>query len=153
MKRCRKCAECKPLESFPYRNVARGWRRSTCKLCQQAYWREYYHRSPALIARQRQRTRDYRIRNRAYIDEYLRSQSCVDCGIDDIIVLEFDHVIGKKRASISALIRNALPFATIDAEIAKCVVRCTNCHRRRTATTWKAATRGVKKEDLPESPP
>jgi hypothetical protein len=106
-----------------------------------------------LIARQRQRTRDFRVRNRAYVDEYLRLQSCVDCGIDDIIVLEFDHVTGKKRAPISKMIHTAAPFATIDAEIAKCVVRCANCHRRRTAATWKPGTRSVKKEDFPESPP
>lgn len=47
--------------------------------------------------------------------------------------MEFDHVRGTKRADISTLIRDGAAVHVLEAEIAKCVVRCANCHRRRTA--------------------
>jgi hypothetical protein len=46
------------------------------------------------------------------------------------VVLEFDH-LRDKRATVSVLLRDA-EWATVMAEIAKCEVRCANCHRRRT---------------------
>jgi hypothetical protein len=46
-------------------------------------------------------------------------------------VLEFDHVRGKS-ANISDLIRSEVGLARLAAEIARCDIRCANCHRRRT---------------------
>jgi len=69
--------------------------------------------------------------NQKKLAEYLASHPCVDCGCDDIRVLEFDHVRGKS-ASITNLLKNTAPWKTIEAEIAKCEVRCVNCHRIRT---------------------
>jgi hypothetical protein len=66
--------------------------------------------------------------------EYLRSHPCVDCGETDPVVLDFDHVDRfTKRWDIAGRIGYGLAWRTIQAEIAKCVVRCANCHRRRTA--------------------
>lgn len=50
-----------------------------------------------------------------------------------IRVLEFDHVHGNKSASITNLFKNTAPWETIEAEIAKCEVRCVNCHRIKTS--------------------
>jgi hypothetical protein len=78
----------------------------------------------------------YRLRNQAYIVAYLRKHPCIDCGVSDPVVLEFDHVRGQKRSDISTLVRNAARLDRVAAEIAKCVVRCANCHRRRTARVF-----------------
>jgi hypothetical protein len=65
---------------------------------------------------------------------------CVDCGTDDIRVLEFDHVRGTKLGSISVLMKAGKSLATIQDEVAKCEVRCRNCHAIATAarrgSTW-----------------
>jgi hypothetical protein len=65
---------------------------------------------------------------------------CVDCGITDIRVLDFDHVRGTKRASVSDLVRVGAGIERILDEIAKCDVRCRNCHAlatmNRLARTW-----------------
>lgn len=58
---------------------------------------------------------------------------CVDCGEDDPVVLEFDHVRGDKAGSISLMIHNGVSLETLIIEINKCQVRCANCHRRKTA--------------------
>ena len=74
--------------------------------------------------------------------EYLATQlqsGCVDCGTSDLRVLEFDHVRGEKVASIGQLMRGA-SLQKIKAEVAKCEVRCRNCHAivtlERMGGTW-----------------
>lgn len=69
---------------------------------------------------------------RQYVVDYLKSHPCIDCGEPDIIVLDFDH-LGDKKDDISNLIGHARSLSVIIKEIDKCVVRCANCHRRKTA--------------------
>lgn len=69
------------------------------------------------------------LRNRLYVDEILKNSSCIDCGNSDVRVLEFDHVRGEKILSISHCIRNAWRLDRLKEEIAKCEIRCCNCHR------------------------
>jgi 5-methylcytosine-specific restriction endonuclease McrA len=66
-----------------------------------------------------------------YLVTYLREHPCVDCGEDDPVVLEFDHLRDKKF-SISEGLQGRRWQDVLD-EIAKCEVVCANCHRRRTA--------------------
>lgn len=65
------------------------------------------------------------------IIDYLLSHACVDCGEDDILVLEFDHLYDKK-AEICGMRSDKKNIELIKAEIKKCEVRCCNCHRRKT---------------------
>lgn len=81
-------------------------------------------------ARKRKRQRLIAERNIQLIFEYLLGHPCVDCGEADVVVLEFDHVYGEKKYNISDLVRRYSCWETIKAEIAKCEVRCANCHRR-----------------------
>jgi cytochrome c553 len=73
-------------------------------------------------------------RNARHAYSVLKASGCVDCGLRELVVLEFDH-IGTKSAMVMRLVRNEASLAKIDREIAECEVRCANCHRRRTATT------------------
>lgn len=75
-------------------------------------------------------------RRRAYLKHHLRKilylldHPCVDCGNPDPLALEFDHV-EEKRDSISSMLKNKAAWEAIQKEMAKCEVRCSNCHRRR----------------------
>ena len=60
MKECSTCHASKPVEEFPFKNRARGWRRGRCFPCQAAYWRENRARDPE---KHRQSVRAYRARN------------------------------------------------------------------------------------------
>lgn len=71
--------------------------------------------------------------NYLWVLDYLKSHSCVDCGEKDPVILEFDHVRGKKDFNISQVLHRGVSLSTIQAEIKKCDVRCANCHRKRTA--------------------
>ena len=61
---------------------------------------------------------------RAYIDKYLDTHPCVDCGQSNKLCLEFDHVRGYKKDGV----RHIRSIPKLVAEIAKCDVRCANCH-------------------------
>jgi len=75
----------------------------------------------------------YRARNQQMLTAYFGLHACVDCGEADPTVLEFDHVRGKKLANVANMVRNGIQWSRIEMEIAKCEVRCANCHCRKTA--------------------
>jgi hypothetical protein len=60
-----------------------------------------------------------------------KARGCVDCGERDPIVLDFDHVRGEKRENIARMYN--WNTESVRVELAKCEVRCANCHRRMTA--------------------
>lgn len=71
-----------------------------------------------------------RERNRKYVSDYLKANPCIDCGEADIVVLDFDHVRGKKRIEISNAVNKCWSIKSIKNEIEKCDIRCSNCHRK-----------------------
>ncbi len=78
---------------------------------------------------------------------YFATHPCVDCGTTDVTVLEFDHRDGAiKVATINELLRDSR-LRELDAEIAKCDVRCANCHRRRTARQFNWTSRVLREDD------
>lgn len=133
MKRCSSCTETKPLDQFYKRAKAKDGHQTWCKVCAIKIRLEHYHADHETT---RKKNKDRGIRyyneNREYIGDYLRCHPCVDCGEPDPIVLEFDHVRDTKSWSISTAIWSH-PLSRIITEIAKCEVRCANCHRRQTA--------------------
>lgn len=54
---------------------------------------------------------------------------CIDCNIDDIRLLEFDHI---DRNTKSICLSQARSIKELQEERPKCVSRCGICHRRRT---------------------
>jgi aerobic-type carbon monoxide dehydrogenase small subunit (CoxS/CutS family) len=57
------------------------------------------------------------------------AHGCIDCGYAaSAAALQFDHIGNDKKANVSDLIRSDYSWQTIKKEIAKCVVRCANCH-------------------------
>ena len=63
--------------------------------------------------------------------EIKQASGCVDCGENNHIVLDFDHVRDKKY-NVSRMIHDGFSWKAIMNEIKKCEVVCANCHRIRT---------------------
>lgn len=70
-------------------------------------------------------------RNLRFIYDHLSGEGCLDCGTQDLVVLDFDHE-GPKRFNVTRGAWNGLGLSRLEDEIAVCSVRCTNCHRRKT---------------------
>lgn len=85
-------------------------------------------------ARAQEFTKKKRQELRGIVNNYLKNHPCTDCGEADIIVLEFDHVRGRKEENIANIINKAWSTDRLRKEIDKCEVRCANCHRRITHT-------------------
>ncbi len=72
-----------------------------------------------------------------FIYDYLKIHPCIDCGISNPIVLEFDHINPEtKTCNISDCVQNTMGFDRLKAEMAKCEIRCANCHRLKSAKTY-----------------
>ena len=61
----------------------------------------------------------------------LANSTCLDCGVADPLVLQFDHRSPKTR-DIGWFVSSGSPAQRVAEELEKCDVRCANCHRRRT---------------------
>ncbi|MBV9358622.1 MAG: hypothetical protein JO023_24195 [Chloroflexi bacterium] len=142
---CTRCRRVLDETKFNFKNRARGIRSSHCKSCSRAYVREHYQRNiDYYVAKARKRSGPARLSVRAKLLAYLLEHPCIDCGEADPVVLDFDHVdAATKLVEVAVLVRNLVGWRRIEAEIAKCEVRCANCHRRRTALQfrWHKLTR------------
>ena len=75
----------------------------------------------------------HRMKIRAHMFEYLSTKACIDCGEKDPVVLEFDHRDQKtKFKKIASMLSGHYSWESVEKEIAKCEIRCANCHRRKT---------------------
>ncbi len=132
MKNCKNCGKDKPLQEFNFRNLSKGTRSSNCKICSRRFVRNHYYKNRLYyIKKAKERNKARRLEIKKWVWSYLNNNSCVDCGENDPIVLEFDHMFDKISA-ISRMHRNFSLNAVIK-EIEKCQIRCANCHRRKTA--------------------
>lgn len=136
---CNHCGERKPVEEFNWRWKDLGKRQRTCRECQNEQKKNWYERNKethkANMVENRMKNMEA---GREFIWNYLSTNPCVECGESDPRVLEFDHVRGKKRAAVTRLVRNGFSIDIIQAEIDKCVVLCSNCHKRKTyKDTWR----------------
>lgn len=126
-KQCSRCRQWKPLGAFNRRSTAKDGRQAACRECNRQYHRDNWDRHMGQIRSRRKRVRQ---ENQAKLWAYLASHPCVDCGMADPRVLDFDH-LRDKRGNISRL-RYSYDWVVVEAEIAKCEVVCANCHRIRT---------------------
>jgi hypothetical protein len=169
MKRCAKCEVEKPTTEFYRHKIASDGLQSWCKDCKRRdlqqrrearreHFREqdrqYRAENPeryrekdrrhreanreACNARSREQSRRLRERN-APIMAAAKDRPCVDCGEQlDPALMHFDHVRGgEKVLEVSRM--TTYSVERLEAEIAKCDVRCASCHRKRHAGEKVAA--------------
>jgi hypothetical protein len=137
-KTCIKCSEVKPLTEFNFKVMRLGIRHARCRTCTRQQLRTHYLANRArYVAKAQINAARCRREVRARIFSYLKTHPCVDCREADPRCLDFDHVRGKKTADVSRMVSQGCCWKSIEREIAKCEVRCANCHRKRTAERRK----------------
>jgi hypothetical protein len=119
MKVCKDCRERLPLSAFYANGNMPDGRLSRCKRCVETRY------GPGRSLRAK--------RDRAYFQQIKLERGCVDCGYAvSPVALDFDHRPGETKVYRIACMAG-MSRALIDVEVAKCDVRCANCHRIKTA--------------------
>jgi hypothetical protein len=134
---CSKCKANKEESAFYRRRNIRGYS-FQCKTCHREYTRSHYIKNKqSYIDRAIKAKKKSKIEIQAAVIGYLKQHPCVDCGEPDVIVLQFDHVRGKKSGHVSRIIHTKTRVDSVMKEISKCDVRCANCHLRKTSRDFK----------------
>lgn len=135
MKKCTKCKEDKSLDEFNKNKTRKDGLQNICKNCSQEKSRNYYQNNVE-VQRKIIKTQNKRRKQecRDNINEYLKKNPCIDCGNNNLVVLEFDHKDREQKyKSISQMMASGYSWLKVKKEIDKCEVRCANCHRIKTA--------------------
>ena len=119
---------------FNQKSDGKYGRTAKCKQCISVYDSQSYRRSinrresiVAAVGR-------YKLRLRAFLNNYKESKPCADCRkFYPHYIMVFDHLPGlKKVGNISDMIRNGATPEKLRLEMDKCDVVCSNCHAERT---------------------
>lgn len=148
-KRCVTCHLLQPLSQYNKRAAARDGLQARCRACSRAW---YVANSDDHKARARARNDRVRAEKRVLYEAFLQEHPCVDCGEQDLRVLELDHEDrAEKLIEVGRIVGSGMSWARVMEEIAKCSVRCANCHRRRTAEQmgyWRHAAEANRRARL-----
>ena len=96
--------------------------------------RHYIKNRAKILEKSAKRNKLRRSWNRKFLARVKEMFHCIDCGEDESILLDFDHVRGKKVSNVSDMVGGSYSIKAIKNEIRKCEVRCSNCHRRKHRT-------------------
>ncbi len=131
MKKCGTCKTEKEASAFSSNKARKDGLQSSCRVCRKNYQDNWYKNNQQLHISRVQKTKAIRLdTSREFIFQYLLEHPCTDCGECDPVVLDFDH-LRDKSFDVTRMLD--MSMVKIKKEIEKCVVRCANCHRRKTA--------------------
>lgn len=143
-KTCGTCRKSKPLTDFNRKRGRADGHQEVCRECNRESSRRYYEANREKHVRVIvQRTAQRRIEAKAFLVGYLREHPCVDCGNTDLRVLDFDHRPDSgKRKDVMQMVKEGFSLERLSEEIAKCDVRCRNCHAivtlERSGENWRS---------------
>lgn len=131
---CSSCGESKGRMEFNKNKGKFDGLQHDCRACQRSKARVRYESDPSKqIEANNVRRKRNRAENRAKVIAIKEGTPCADCNTHHpSFVMDFDHVRGEKAGLVSEMVAAGVPWAKIEAEIAKCDLVCSNCHRYRT---------------------
>lgn len=138
MKNCTKCQLLKDNSEFSIRNKNTGTLQPWCKTCLSEHNRKVYKEKPNRKQQVKASSLKYKAQMEQFLFDYLSAHPCIECGMTDILTLQFDHL--RDKDFTIACQATSSSISTIKAEIEKCQVLCANCHSRKTALSnnnWK----------------
>jgi len=132
---CNKCKNELEIKFFQFKNKKENKRHTICSICQKQYKNKWYKNNHKINKNKFiERTKKNKEKKQQKLYEYLKDKSCIDCGENNILTLEFDHINPKdKIGNIGRMASQGLSWEKILYEINKCEIRCANCHRIKTA--------------------
>jgi len=129
MKKCSKCQEIKIFSDFAKNKNKADGLQDYCKSCYKIYNANSYKNSENRRNKIAERNKSRIEKHRKIVQRHKRICGCLVCGEKEICVLDYHHLDPKiKEENIGNILTNS--WETIKKEIRKCVVLCSNCHRK-----------------------
>lgn len=133
VKTCPKCLRSLNVDCFSRNAARKDGRSSACKECQRQYTNAHYAENKGYYKKKARVWSNQRLQELARIINLAKSKPCVDCGRQfPPVAMDLDHIRGVKVDDVSRLRQTHVHPDVIEAEIAKCDVRCAVCHRLKT---------------------
>lgn len=124
-KRCHACKQDKDVSEFHKNRSTRDGLAEACKPCRKEIDRKYLDQNrEAYNARMRR----YFTKRKARISEIKSTKGCLCCREAEPCCLHFHHM--RDKSFEIATHAKCKPWPEVEAEIAKCVVLCANCHAK-----------------------
>ena len=122
--KCRVCNESIPAtKRFCSVECKKKWKR--------AYAKEHYYSDEERRIKRCEAVRDWRRRTKIRGVELLGGK-CIDCNlVDDPCVYDFHHLDPAQKDFAISTQGRCHSWEKIEAELKKCVLLCSNCHRKR----------------------
>jgi len=125
-KTCIKCSEEKSLTEFRKDSNRSDGRQSQCKICARAYSQAKHRDS---YSDKRKVSDTARRANGKALIEDAKKNGCIICKEMELCCLELHHLDPASKDFTIGMNR-AMSVKRILAEIEKCVVLCSNCHKK-----------------------
>lgn len=118
----------KPLSGFTKNKEKKSGYNSYCKECNKEYQKKHYDDNKTdYINKKNNRKKELK----EYVDSIKIKAKCSRCQEDDIACLDFHHIDDKvKDFNIGEAVSRGISVDKINKEIDKCVILCSNCHRK-----------------------
>lgn len=131
MKQCRVCQEWLPFSCYSKHASTRDKLQGICKSCHSEWYKKH-------VAKKRETDPQYKRGASAkspklrWYEDQKKQLSCTLCGEDHPATLDFHHKYPKtKVAGINEMARKGkYTIEDMIVEMDKCVVLCSNCHRK-----------------------
>lgn len=128
-KKCCKCKEDKDVSEFNKNKTKKDGLSTYCRICNGIRSKQYYRekKEEHLVNVTRRKKITVKI-NKDIMTRY-KEDGCKVCGEKEICCLDFHHIdSSEKEYTIARMIYHSIK--TITKEIEKCIVLCSNCHRK-----------------------
>lgn len=127
MKLCNKCSSRKPLSAFSKNKARKDGLAYACKECIRSYSKEHYKKNIKIY---KNKARKWANKAREKYQEYKATLSCNVCGESEPCCLDFHHRDPETKDFTLSKASAGMSLKRIKEEIEKCVVLCSNCHRK-----------------------
>lgn len=127
MKTCIKCHGTKPLEDFNFRDKANKIYQPFCRACSRAAAKQSYQTNRQhYLSKTKERSKSQEIK----YNTWKQTLSCSICDENHSWCIDFHHINSStKDGTVSSFARRAGGRKFVE-ELEKCLIVCSNCHRK-----------------------
>lgn len=131
MKKCTICQTDKEFNQFNKKNTTKDGLQNVCRECNKTRSKQYYKDNLLLHRKNIYRRKALVIENNTNFIKNIKAKGCSICDEKSICCLDFHHLDkSTKEYSVSFLQGAGYSLSTIKTEIDKCILVCSNCHRK-----------------------